>query len=83
MLQLLQLRNSFPSALVAQYIFQKVANGSAIEHHMWMMKATDTTYKVQDLSKDQAEALRDRFRFNVIGATTSSTFPADFVALVS
>jgi len=55
-----------------QYIFQQVVKGQAIEHHMWMLQSTVTTYKVQDLTRDQSEALRQRFRFVLLGATATS-----------
>jgi hypothetical protein len=55
-----------------QYIFQQVVNGHAIEHHLWMLQPTVTTYKVQDLTRDQSEALRQRFRFVLLGATATS-----------
>jgi hypothetical protein len=55
-----------------QYIFQQVVNGQAIEHHLWMLQPTVTTYKVQDLTRDQSEALRQRFRFVLLGATATS-----------
>ncbi|XP_046656357.1 protein kinase C-binding protein NELL1-like [Daphnia pulicaria] len=54
-----------------QYIFQQVVDGQAIEHHMWMLQPTVTTYKVQDLTRDQSEALRQRFRFVLLGATAT------------
>ncbi|XP_046453734.1 uncharacterized protein LOC124201617 isoform X1 [Daphnia pulex] len=54
-----------------QYIFQQVVNGQAIEHHLWMLQPTVTTYKVQDLTRDQSEALRQRFRFVLLGATAT------------
>lgn len=37
-----------------------------------MLQSSVTTYKVQDLTKDQADALRQRFRFTVLGATMNS-----------
>jgi hypothetical protein len=49
-----------------------VVDGQAIEHHMWMLQPTVTTYKVQDLTMDQSEALRQRFRFVLLGATATS-----------
>lgn len=55
-----------------QYIFQQVVNGYAIEHHLWMLQPMVTTYKVQDLTRDQSEALRQRFRFVLLGATATS-----------
>ena len=58
--------------LLLQYIFQQVVNGQAIEHHLWMLQPTVTTYKVQDLTRDQSEALRQRFRFVLLGATATS-----------
>ncbi|XP_057381036.1 von Willebrand factor C and EGF domain-containing protein-like isoform X1 [Daphnia carinata] len=54
-----------------QYIFQQVVNGQGIEHHMWMLQPTVTTYKVQDLTRDQSEALRQRFRFILLGTTAT------------
>lgn len=54
-----------------QYIFQQVVNGYAIEHHLWMLQPMVTTYKVQDLTRDQSEALRQRFRFVLLGATAT------------
>lgn len=56
----------------SQYIFQQVVNGHDIEHHLWMLQPASTTYKVQDLTRGQAEALRQRFRFVLLGATASS-----------
>ncbi|KAI9552898.1 hypothetical protein GHT06_020782 [Daphnia sinensis] len=56
---------------VLQYIFQQVVNGQGIEHHMWMLQPTVTTYKVQDLTRDQSEALRQRFRFILLGTTAT------------
>jgi len=55
-----------------QYIFQKVVNGNAIEHHLWMLQPSLTTYKVQDLEFSHLEALRQRFSFVFLGATTTS-----------
>lgn len=55
-----------------QYIFQQVVHGQAIEHHLWMLQPAVTTYKVQDLTRDQSEALRQRFRFVLLGATATS-----------
>ncbi|EFX83820.1 hypothetical protein DAPPUDRAFT_239686 [Daphnia pulex] len=59
------------SPVTLQYIFQQVVNGQAIEHHLWMLQPTVTTYKVQDLTRDQSEALRQRFRFVLLGATAT------------
>lgn len=39
---------------------------------MWMLQSANTTYKVQDLTKEHAEALRQRFRFVLLGATATS-----------
>jgi len=59
------------SSTFIQYIFQKVVNGNAIEHHLWMLQPSLTTYKVQDLEFSHLEALRQRFRFVFLGATTT------------
>merc|ERR1711911_175311 len=60
------------SSAFIQYIFQKVVNGNAIEHHLWMLQPSLTTYKVQDLEFSHLEALRQRFSFVFLGATTTS-----------
>lgn len=59
------------SSAFIQYIFQKVVNGNAIEHHLWMLQPSLTTYKVQDLEFSHLEALRQRFSFVFLGATTT------------
>ena len=65
-----------------QYIFQRVVmvtstaahqSSSGIEHHLWMLQSAGTTYKVQELTRDQSDALRQRFRFVLLGATSTST----------
>jgi hypothetical protein len=59
-----------------------VVDGQAIEHHMWMLQPTVTTYKVQDLTRDQSEALRQRFRFVLLGATATSKIELKLIDLV-
>jgi len=59
------------SSTFIQYVFQKVVNGNAMEHHLWMLQSSLTTYKVQDLEPSHLELLRQRFRFVFLGATTT------------
>jgi hypothetical protein len=47
-----------------------------------MLQPTVTTYKVQDLTRDQSEALRQRFRFVLLGATATSKIELKLIDLV-